>query len=230
MEREGTYMIKLIAFDLDDTLYNEKDFVFGAFKEVANYLACKYNFNSDALYEDMITILHKEGRGKIFNLICEKYKINEDIKALVQVYRNSKPKLKLYEDSLKVLNILKGNYKLGLVTDGLASVQWNKIRLLDLEKYFDNIIVTDDLGSEYWKPHLLPFKNMADKFNLLPKECIYIGDNPHKDFIGAKKLGYKTIRIHRETGDHISVKLNQEYEAHYNIKVLEELITIIESM
>lgn len=223
-------MIKLVAFDLDDTLYNEKDFVYGAFKEVSVFLSDKYGISSKIIYEDMINILQKEGRGKIFDLLCEKHNINEDIKALVQVYRNSKPKLKLYDDSIKVINILKGHYKLGLITDGLASVQWNKIRLLDLEKYFDNIIVTDDLGREYWKPHILPFKNMADKFKLLPEDCIYIGDNPHKDFIGAKKLGYKTIRIHRGEGDHIKVKLNKDYEADYDIKCLDELITIIESM
>ncbi|MCY6353990.1 HAD family hydrolase [Clostridium sp. ZS2-4] len=223
-------MIKLIAFDLDDTLYNEKEFVFGAFREVAEYLANKYNLNSERLYEDMIDILRKEGRGKIFNLICQNYNINEDIKALVQVYRNSKPKLKLYDDSLKVLNQLKENYKLGLITDGLASVQWNKIKLLDLEKYFDNIIVTDDLGREYWKPHILAFKNMAEKFDFSPDECVYIGDNPNKDFLGAREIGYKTIRITREEGDHIKVRLDKEYEGDYDISSLNELISIVESI
>lgn len=222
-------MIKLVAFDLDDTLYNEKDFVFGAFKEVAEYLSNKYNLNSQSLYEDMLKLLIKEGRGKIFNVICENYHINEDINALVKVYRNAKPKLKLYKDSLEVINFLKSYYKLGLITDGLASVQWNKIKLLNLETYFDNIIVTDDLGKEYWKPHIIPFKNMADKFNLMPSECIYIGDNPNKDFYGAKKLGFKTIRIIRDIGDYINLRHNDEYEADYEVRRLNEIVPIIEA-
>lgn len=221
-------MIKLVAFDLDDTLYNEKDFVFGAFKEVSEYLSDKYNLNSQDVYSDMINILKSHGRGKIFNIICDNYNINEDIKALVQVYRNAKPKLKLYEDSVEILNKLKYNYKLGLITDGLAYVQWNKIKVLEVENYFDNIIVTDDLGREYWKPHIMPFQNMAEKFDFLPSECVYIGDNPNKDFYGAKKLGYKTIRLIREAGDHIHVRLDSEYEADYEISSLNEIISIIE--
>lgn len=223
-------MIKLVAFDLDDTLYNEKDFVFEAFKEVSEYLSAKYNLNSKEIYIDMINILESHGRGKIFNLICDNYNINEDIKALVQVYRNAKPKLKLYEDSVEILNKLKYNYKLGLITDGLGYVQWNKIKLLEVEKYFDNIIVTDDLGREYWKPHIMPFKNMAEKFKFLPNECVYIGDNPNKDFYGAKKLGYKTVRLIREAGDHIHVRLDAEYEADYEISSLNEIIPMIEEI
>lgn len=223
-------MIKLLAFDLDDTLYNEKDFVFGAFKEVSEYLSNKYNLNLEDIYSDMINILEIHGRGKIFNIVCDNYNINEDIKALVQVYRNAKPKLKLYEDSVEILNKLKYNYKLGLITDGLAYVQWNKIKLLEVENYFDNIIVTDDLGREYWKPHTMPFINMAEKFKLLPNECVYIGDNPNKDFYGAKKLGYKTIRLIREAGDHIHVRLDSEYEADYEISSLNEIIPIIEGI
>ena len=221
-------MIKLVAFDLDDTLYNEKDFVFGAFREVAEYLSNKYNISSQSLYEDMLAILQSEGRGKIFNIVCENYNINEDINALVQVYRNAKPKLKLYEDGLEVINFLKDKYKLGLITDGLASVQWNKIELLNLESYFDNIIVTDDLGKEYWKPHILPFKNMAEKFNLLPSECIYIGDNPNKDFYGARKLGFRTIRIIRDIGDYINLRHSKEYEADFEVSNLNEIVSIIE--
>lgn len=223
-------MIKLVAFDLDDTLYNEKDFVFGAFKEVSEYLSNKYNLNSEDVHSDMVNILESHGRGKIFNIICDNYNINEDIKALVQVYRNAKPKLKLYEDSIEILRKLKYNYKLGLITDGLGYVQWNKIKLLEVENYFDNIIVTDDLGKEYWKPHIMPFQNMAEKFNLLPSECVYIGDNPNKDFYGAKKLGYKTIRLIREAGDHIHVRLDSEHEADYEISGLNEIIPIIEEI
>ncbi|MCY6959582.1 HAD family hydrolase [Clostridium brassicae] len=223
-------MIKVVVFDLDDTLYNEKDFVFGAFKEVAIYLSKKYGISANILYEDMLSILHKEGRGKIFNIICDNYNINEDIKALVQVYRNSKPKLNLYEDSIEILNKLRCKYKLGLITDGLAYVQWNKIKILDLEKHFDNIIVTDELGREYWKPHIMPFQNMADKFKVSPKECIYIGDNPSKDFFGAKKIGYKTIRIIRQEGDHIKARLDKNYEADYDISSLDELIPIIQDI
>ena len=52
----GDYMIKAILFDLDDTLYNERDFVFSGFLEVATYLGHKIDFSIDKLYSDIIDI------------------------------------------------------------------------------------------------------------------------------------------------------------------------------
>jgi putative hydrolase of the HAD superfamily len=207
--------IKAVVFDLDDTLYNEKDFVYGAFLEVALYLSKKYNLKHNELYKYMIEILNIHGRGKIFNIICEKYGLNEDIQYLIDRYRNAKPKLSLYEDSIELLNKLKGKYKLGLITDGMASVQWNKIKALHIEHYFDKIIVSDDLGKEYWKPHIKTYELMAQELKVSKEECIYVGDNPNKDFYGAKKCGYKTIRLIRKEGSHINIHLDKEYEGDY---------------
>lgn len=135
-------MINTIIFDLDDTLYKELDFVYGAFKEVCTYLANKHNKNEKQLYKDTINILEDHGRGKIFNIICEKYNIEEDIKELVKIYRQAKPKISLYEDAKYILTYLKANnkteekyYNIGIITDGKASVQWNKIKLLGLKKW-----------------------------------------------------------------------------------------------
>lgn len=134
-------MINTIIFDLDDTLYKELDFVYGAFKEVCIYLANKYNKDEKQLYKDILNTLEEHGRGKIFNIICEKYNMKEDIKELVKIYREAKPKISLYKDAKYILAYLKANnkieekyYNIGIITDGKASVQWNKIKLLGLKK------------------------------------------------------------------------------------------------
>lgn len=221
-------MIKTLIFDLDDTLYNERNYVFGAFAEVAKFLSYKYKLNEKKLYEDIIDIFEKNGRGKIFDILCEKYKINENIKTLVDVYRNSQPELKLYDDGLQILKYGKKNkFNLALITDGCSKVQWNKIKSLKLENIIDKIIVTDDLGKEYWKPHEKSYLEIIKYFNCNSGECVYIGDNPNKDFIGAKKLGLKTIRIIRAEGDHMKTFLTDEYEADFNIQSLMEVINII---
>lgn len=221
-------MIKALIFDLDDTLYYEKEYVLGAFKEVAYYLEDKYKNSGENLYERMKEILEESGRGKIFDIICEENNFTEDIRALVEIYRNSRPKLHLYEDSKQFLNWAREQgYKLGIITDGCSKVQWNKIKALNLENFVNKIIVTDDLGKEFWKPHQKSYMNMMDDFNVSKAECVYIGDNPNKDFIGAKKLGLKTIRIIRENGDHIKVLLSDDYEADINIVSLLELKELI---
>lgn len=217
-------MIKVLIFDLDDTLYYEKEYVLGAFKEVAYYLGNKYEKSEENLYARMKEILEESGRGKIFDVICEENNFSEDIKNLVEIYRDSKPKLEIYNDSKEVLNWAREQgYKLGVITDGCSKVQWNKIKALNLENFMDKIIVTDDLGKEFWKPHKKSYIDIMEYFNTSKAECVYIGDNPSKDFIGAKKLGLKTIRIIRENGDHIKVLLNEEYEADINIVSLLEL-------
>lgn len=221
-------MIKLIIFDLDDTLYDEFQFVENGFKEVAKYLSNKYAIHVDELNKAMIELLNEYGRGAIFNKLCEKYNFNEEIMNLVEIYRNAKGKFKLYEDSREVLKKLRYNYKLGIITDGKASVQWNKIKSLGIENYFDKIIVTDDFGREYWKPHEYSYKKMLEYFQCEPKEAIYIGDNPTKDFIGARKVGLYTVRIVRECGDNMKLKEEKGYEADFTINDLSELIGIIQ--
>lgn len=221
--------MKAIIFDLDDTLYNEKDFVYGGFKEVALYLGNKYKINSYKIYNHMIEILRSEGRGKIFNRICDEFHFNEDILKLVETYRNAKPYLRLYEDAESFLKNNVKKYKLGLITDGLYYVQWNKIKLLNISQYFDEIIVTDDHGKDFWKPSKGPYIRMSKILNIPFHEMVYIGDNPNKDFYAAKKLGMLTIRIIREEGDHMKVFLEEEYEADFKIKSLDEVEKILQN-
>ncbi|MFA7412442.1 MAG: HAD-IA family hydrolase [Tissierellaceae bacterium] len=221
-------MIKAVVFDLDDTLYNERDFVYNGFLEVSKYISTKYFLDIREIYNEIIEIFLENGRGRIFNILCKRYPFNESIDNLVNIYRDTLPDIRLYDDALEILKRLKRNYFLGIITDGKNTVQWNKIKALNVEKYMDKIIVTDDLGKDYWKPSERPYLDILDQFKVKPSECIYIGDNPHKDFISAKKIGIITIRIVRVIGDHMGTVLSDEYEAEYKINTLEEVERIID--
>lgn len=85
-------MIKLVIFDLDDTLYNEIDFAHSGFMEVAVFLSNKYGINKEILFNDMVDIFNSQGRGKIFDCICENYHFKENIGDLVKIYRYNRPK------------------------------------------------------------------------------------------------------------------------------------------
>ncbi len=222
--------MKALIFDLDDTLYDEKQFVYGGFLKVAKYLDSKYALDERVLYHQMQDILSSEGRGRIFDSICEKNHINEDIPILIEIYRNAKPHIKLYEDAEYFLKKYKGKYLLGLITDGLYSVQRNKITLLGLEKQMDCIVVTDELGRDCWKPSEKPYIKISEELGVPFSEMAYIGDNPHKDFYSARKLGMLTIRVIRECGEHIAAFLSEEYEADYTINNLYELEDILKKV
>jgi putative hydrolase of the HAD superfamily len=73
---------------------------------------------------------------------------------------------------------------------------------LDLDRFFDAIVFTDDLGREAWKPSPEPFVIIADRLGIRAPEAVYIADNPLKDFLGPRSLGMRTIRIRFEGGYH----------------------------
>ena len=85
---------------------------------------------------------------------------------------------------MNVLNSLKSlGYKLALITDGYQVSQELKIKALGIKKWFDLIICTDKFGRNHWKPSDLSYRLVEKHFNVTGENCIYIGDNPRKDFI-----------------------------------------------
>ncbi|WP_018931025.1 HAD family hydrolase [Gracilibacillus lacisalsi] len=218
---------KNLIFDLDDTLYSEHDYVRSGFWSVAETIKSTYPYiESVQLFNDLVRVWKTYGRGRVFNVVCENYRLDIEINTLIETYRNHKPTIQLYADAKEILHLLKKrNYKAGIITDGNSNMQWNKIRALGLDHLVDVITVSDDLGGEnFWKPSTTPYKRTIQALNTSADKCIYVGDNPRKDFISARKLGMKTIRIIRPNGDHMKVKLAREYEADKTIFSLKELL------
>ena len=222
--------IKALLFDLDDTLYDEKQFVKSGFIKVTEFIEDKFIVNKKDFYKILIDIFNSGSRGNIFNLALEKVNIIFDeniIYSMVKIYREHNPELKLDKDIESLLIKLKTTYSLGIITDGYFEVQKRKIQALKLEELFDTIIYTDEYGREYWKPNVLGYKLPLEEFRVLPGEAIYIGDDPHKDFIGAKKAGIHTVRVINQNREYSNVRLNKEYEADYEIRELQEIINVL---
>ena len=82
---------------------------------------------------------------------------------------------------------------MGLITDGNYLRQFNKLYNSGLIEFFDKIIINEK--KKNFKPNCVSYNQILKKLNLLPQNSTYVGDNPFKDFAGAKKIGMKTIRI-----------------------------------
>lgn len=230
-----SYRFKLYIFDLDDTLYNEHDYVYQAFRNVAKYLSEYVTDDEDFLYKKMLECLEKNGRGKIFDTIIEESSFYQGcsvtVGELVKVYRATKPSLFLYDDARIFLEGIKEHnnanpdniIRTGIITDGCSIVQHNKINGLNISDFFDEIIVTDDFENAA-KPSTIPYKIFLDKYrDIKPMECVYIGDNPSKDFVGAKALNMHTIRIIREQGDNMKLVVEADKEAHERVNLLTDI-------
>jgi putative hydrolase of the HAD superfamily len=222
-------MIKAIIFDLDDTLISEKDYVVSGFSAVSKYVSNKVKkYTFEQIFE-ILQNLHNTNPNRVFNRMIDYLNfINEiDVKELIDVYRSHKPVISLFEGALPVINKLKEQkYKLGIITDGYLITQKKKIESLNINNLFDEIIMTDALGKEYWKPSVIPFELMSKKLNVDYSEMIYIGDNPRKDFYVSAVHPITTVRINRE-GYYKDSNYFQDVKEKFVINKLEEIFNII---
>ncbi len=204
MERINVKNIKAILFDLDNTLYDEKQYIYSGFRKVAEYLSTKHGLSSEYLFNILVEDYKKGLRRRNFNVLLEKTGINDEIETLVLIYRTHLPDITPYPEVKQVLEKLREKgYVLGLITDGPPSSQYNKILSLGLRKYFETIIVTDELGIEYRKPNPKPYILSLKILNVNPSQTIFIGDIDEKDLKGAKNVGMYTVLINRDRENNV---------------------------
>ena len=147
----------------------------------------------------------------------------------MEIYRNTRPSLELYDDAKEVLDALKKEGKLiGIITDGNAAVQEAKVRLLGLFDIIDALILPDALvingETHFTKPNPVVYEACLEKLGVKPEEAVYIGDNPLKDFVGARSLGMKTVQIQRKNGMFENCEVKEGYEADFVTESLIELL------
>lgn len=188
-------MIKAVVFDLDDTLYLECDYVRSGYEAVAEEILKLYGI--DGAYDDLLRLFN-EKRNNVFNRYLQKKNLqvtHNAINHLVNIYRSHKPSIKLADEVKQVLIELRNkSYKIGIITDGRPESQRAKISALGLNVFVDEIIITDELGSEeYRKPNPRAYELIATKFGITLDEMMYVGDNPQKDF-AIGNLGVVTVK------------------------------------
>ncbi len=191
-------MIKAVLFDLDNTLYSEFSFVTSGMRAVGGHLGQRFGLDPVKIEECLLESLNSKGRGSTFDLVLEKLGLSDRISVpmLVYLYRTHRPEITLFEDAISLLEELgRRRVKMGLITDGLSSVQLRKIAALQIEEYFDVVICTDDLGKNYAKPSVVPFELALHLLDVTGKETIYVGDDETKDFAGPQELGIGTIQV-----------------------------------
>lgn len=90
----------------------------------------------------------------------------------------------------KMLEELKNNkIALGMITNGYGQFQMDNIKALDIEKYFDVILVSEWEGIK--KPNPQIFMNALEQLNVEPSESVFIGDHPENDVKAAQNVGMK---------------------------------------
>ncbi len=194
--------IHALIFDLDDTLYPERAYAFSGFAAVAASFEDRFGDPVETAAQ-MRRLFDSRHRRRVFNTLLAQRGLPEDeqlVERMIETYRAHRPTIILHSDADNALTRLRSRFKLGLITDGPSQSQWAKINALYLRIRFDEIIITDDLGPDYAKPHTRAFELMAKRLGVESAHCAYVADNAAKDFIAPNALGWTTIQITRPDG------------------------------
>jgi len=194
--------MRLIAFDLDDTLYPEQSFVQSGFRAVARAIEERFPRAGD-FYQLLWNTFIAGERRRTFDAALEQAGLSPaeiPVAQLVRIYRSHMPAITLYPDAREILQILQGKKRIGLISDGYLETQRNKFAALQLDRYVDRAVFTDAAGRQAWKPSPWGYQQLMEYFSLPGEQCVYVGDNSLKDFAGAQALGWITFKIVRDEG------------------------------
>jgi len=193
--------LKAIIFDLDDTLYLERDFVRSGFSYVASQCHQENGVNEMHIFNSLWGKFLEGARGNLFNLLLEENPdINMSLSDMINIYRSHRPDINLIKGINSLLVELNKNWPIALISDGCLNTQKNKLDSLGISDLFDIIMFTDSLGKKYWKPSPVPFNTVLNKLGVKPDESVYIADNVKKDFLFPNQSGMKSIRVKFDHG------------------------------
>lgn len=233
--------IKLLIFDMDDTLINHGHMTKPAWIKTAEKMTKLFQLDingtnlgkeigniSESIFEDE----NKRPRGN-YSPIQLRYKMilealdnldielcEECIKYIINEYDDIKKELVcVYDDVFDTLMKLRDRgYILALLTNGDGEFQRNKIKRFNLESYVDKVFISGEMGVD--KPKKEAYYMVCSQCKVKPYEACMIGDNYLWEAVAPKEYGLKSIWVNRVN------KIIDDNKADYTIENISELLDI----
>lgn len=189
-------MIKRIIFDIDNTLIDVPKSIEEGYQSVLDKF--NINYKGSDLYEAIGVYetcgkyrkYNKEELIKVINNYLNINIDNEFFDAYLKMYDNLETKL---NDGVKeTLEYLSKKYELVCLTNWFTESQENRLRKLDILKYFKQIYGTDKV---MMKPFKESFLSAMGEFK--PSECLMIGDNLNVDIKVPFSLGMNVYHLNK---------------------------------
>ncbi|PHN22958.1 HAD family hydrolase [Pseudomonas sp. ICMP 561] len=197
-------MIKLITFDLDDTLWHTAPAIVGAEATLRDWLAANAPklgpvpvehlgeirtrlVEADPTFKHRISALR---RRVLFHALEDAGYASAEAQALAdqafEVFLHGRHQVEIFPEVHPTLEVLAATYTLGVITNGNADV-----RRLGLADYFAFALCAEDLG--IGKPDPAPFVEALKRANVDAGAAVHIGDHPGDDIAGAQQAGMRAI-------------------------------------
>ncbi|ACO80878.1 haloacid dehalogenase-like hydrolase protein [Azotobacter vinelandii CA] len=196
--------IRLITFDLDDTLWNLAPVIESAEAELRDWLGRHAPLLGAVPVEHLQPIRARlvEGDPSLKHRISElrrrvlSHALEEagypapearELAGLAfETFLAARHRIEFFPETRPTLAILADRYRLGVLTNGNADV-----RRLGLADYFHFILCAEDLG--IGKPDPQPFHEALRRGGASAEETVHIGDHPDDDIQGAQRAGLRAI-------------------------------------
>ncbi len=191
-------MVKHVFIDIDDTLFPTSEFAeLARRKAIRAMIEVGLDGDQEKLYGKLIKIIKRLGPNydHHFNELCKELKIKHPAKyvaAAVGAYHAEKSSIQPYPEVPRILmNLRESGYLLYVATNGTAVKQWDKLILLGVHMFFEEVFVSESMGME---KNVEFFRKALKHIGAKPGECVMVGDKPSIDLFPPKKIGMKTIR------------------------------------
>ena len=196
--------IKLITFDLDDTLWDTAPVIVSAEAVLRDWLAANAPSLGAVPVEHLYAIRERLvatepglkhrisalRRRVLFHALEDvgysENKARELANEGFEVFLQARHQIDIFPEVQPVLEILRHSYTLGVVTNGNADV-----RRLGLSDYFKFALCAEDMG--IGKPDPKPFLEALRQGQVEAHAAVHIGDHPGDDIVGAQRAGLRAI-------------------------------------
>jgi len=220
--------IAVVVFDLDDTLYPEREFAYSGFEAVGRWLRARMHCPSDPSAR-MRELFDQGHRGRIFDQLLAEWSCPQAaswVPQMVECFRGHNPKIRLFTDAAAALERWQAIFQLSLISDGPVGMQWNKVKALGLESRLRPIIITDQWGLAFRKPHPRAFEAIENETGQRGSRCLYIGDNQSKDFVAPRQLGWRTACLQRSGGIYRAAQCPENGAPEFELLTLQGLTLV----
>ncbi|MCW8831025.1 MAG: HAD family hydrolase [Gammaproteobacteria bacterium] len=226
--------IKLLSFDLDDTLWPCRPTIMSAEQKLYDWMQQRVpeitsRFDIEALREHRMAFMQQRQdlahdmsalRIESLKALAAELELESDwVQAAFDVFYQARQQVSLFDDVAPVLDTLQQDYRMIALTNGNASIEKTGVG-----HWFEFAVSAAEVGHQ--KPHPQFFETVLSRAELEASEILHIGDDPHRDIQGAFEAGIRSIWLNR-TGQ---AWQSEEYQADRQIDTLNALPEILREM
>lgn len=198
-------LVRCVVFDIDDTLYLERDYVLSGFRAVDSFVFAETGIRGlfDAAWREFLA----GARGDIFDRALRSLGVSDPflVDRMVSTYRVHYPDIGFLPDARRCLEEVPSGCRIGVISDGAAVSQRMKVRALGVRPRGAPVVLTGAMGTGWGKPSRRAYQLIEDATKLRGNRLLYVGDNPRKDFFAPVAMGWLTVRIRRPGSLHAAL-------------------------